>query len=106
MTDWKKTVKDAARIRQKFIEQLDDNMEPEAIISAALSVVYETQEIFDEDFTTDFSTYSALGQFLIEHVDEKVSVERVHGVVIFVASCGETIEVAPIEGVERLSYIR
>ncbi len=107
MVDWKQTVKHAAKIRRKFIEQLDDSMEPGAIISAALSIVYETQEIFDEDFAADFSTYSTLGQFLIEHADEKVSVEEAHGQVIFIAACGETIEVAPpIESVERLNYIR
>ncbi len=93
MTDWKKVLEDASQIRQKFIDCLDEEMEPEAIITSALSIIYETTEIFDDDLTADFSTYSNLGQFLIAHPDEKISVEEVHGQVIFVASCGETCEV-------------
>ncbi len=106
MTNWEKILADAMEIRKRFIDTLSEEHEPEAILAGALSVIYETQEIFDEDFTTDFSTHSALGQFLLEHANEKVSVERVHGVVIFIASRGETIEVTPpIEVIERLRYI-
>lgn len=97
------------KIRAQFVKCLSekDAPEPEAVIAAALSVVYETTYIYEGDFTEDFSTYSALGQFLIEHADEKVSVENAHGQVIFISACGETIEVAlPIEGIERLNYIR